>query len=207
MSNYQVLFNGEIAEQANLAHVQDNLARELGLDERKAKQLFSGRTVVIRSQLDQIQAQAWADKLSALGAICRIKDLTPKTQESNFSVDTNSSDRTLRDLTAAHVECPRCAHMQLDTSHCARCGVDLEAAFKQKRKEDLLIEKKIRELRSKQEAAPNNAIILGDGSVAEAQGEIDRLSETETNVAIETEIRPDMVSKPKGFLKWFLPGR
>ena len=41
--------------------------------------------------------------------------------------------------------------MQLDASHCARCGVDLEAAFRQKRKEDLMIEKKIRALRAQRE--------------------------------------------------------
>ena len=45
MANYQVLFNGEVAQSASIDAVRDNLARELGLDERKAKQLFSGRTV------------------------------------------------------------------------------------------------------------------------------------------------------------------
>ena len=54
MANYQVLFNGETLETADTERVRDNLARELGLDERKAKQLFSGRTVVIRSQLDRL---------------------------------------------------------------------------------------------------------------------------------------------------------
>ena len=56
MANYQVLFNGEVAERSSVAIVRENLARELGLDERKARQLFSGRTVVIRSQLDQDDA-------------------------------------------------------------------------------------------------------------------------------------------------------
>ena len=55
--------------------------------------------------------------------------------------------RSLKDITAAHQECPRCGYMQLEASHCSRCGVDLVAAIKQKRKEDLIIEKKIRELR------------------------------------------------------------
>ncbi len=158
MANFQVLFNGEVAEEADRDHVRDNLARELGLDERKAKQLFSGRTVVIRSQLDQHEALAWQTKLAQLGAVCRVKDLTPKPDHALFDVDkhhdVSSADKTLRDLTAAHVECPRCGHMQLDSGHCARCGVDLEQAFKQKRKEDLLIEKKIRELRTKQNPPP-----------------------------------------------------
>ena len=54
--------------------------------------------------------------------------------------------------------------MQLDSSHCARCGVDLEQAFKAKRKEDLLIEKKIRELRGKREQAEPQAVprVVGD---------------------------------------------
>jgi len=151
MANFQVLFNGEVAEEASQEHVRENLARELGLDARKAKQLFSGRTVIIRSQLDQHEAQAWQSKLAQLGAVCRVKDLTPKADTASYSVDKGHSERTLRDLTAAHVECPRCGHLQLDSGHCARCGVDLEMAFKQKRKEDLLIEKKIRELRAKQE--------------------------------------------------------
>lgn len=150
MANYQILFNGEVAEQASVDGVRTNLARELGLDDRKAKQLFSGRTVVIRSHLDQEQARAWQEKLAQFGAICRIKDLTPKDDRASFKQGHDVAEQTLRDITAAHLECPRCGHMQLDSSHCARCGVDLEQAFKMKRKEDLLIEKKIRELRTKE---------------------------------------------------------
>jgi ribosomal protein L37E len=56
------------------------------------------------------------------------------------------NDQTLKDITAAHVECPRCGHLQLESSHCTRCGIDIAAALVQKRKEDLLIQKKIREL-------------------------------------------------------------
>jgi ribosomal protein L37E len=156
MANYQVLFNGEVADTANVEHVRTNLARELGLDERKAKQLFSGRTVVIRSQLDQSEAQAWQDKLAGLGAMCRIKDLSAKVEKAEYRVDKNLADKTLRDITAAHTECPRCGHMQLDSSHCARCGTDLVQAFKQKRKEDKLIEKKLRDhrMRSSPQPAP-----------------------------------------------------
>ena len=160
MSNYQVLFNGEVASDSSQEVVRENLARELGLDERKAKQLFSGRTVVIRSQLDQHEAEAWQGRLAELGAVCRIKDLKPKEDVADFKVDKSAPDRTLRDLTAAHVECPRCGHMQLDSSHCARCGVDLEQAFKQKRKEDLLIEKKLRELRAKQESLREPEVVV-----------------------------------------------
>ena len=158
MANYQVLFNGEVLGSASVDSVRANLARELGLDERKAKQLFSGRTVVIRSQLEQTEAHAWQERFAELGAICRIKNLVPKDEPMDLSKAGRADqvERTLRDITAAHTECPRCGHMQLDDSHCARCGVDLEAAFRQKRKEDLMIEKKLKELKQKREtsAAP-----------------------------------------------------
>lgn len=150
MNHYQVLFSGEVAEGANESAVRDNLARELGIDQRKAGMLFSGRTVVIRSQLSREEAQALQERFADLGALARIKDLTPRTEPKlDYRVDRDErrGDHTLRDITAAHVECPRCGHMQLEASHCARCGIDIAAALNARRKEDRLIEKKIRELR------------------------------------------------------------
>ena len=103
-------------------------------------------------------------KFADLGALVRIKDLTPKTEDKKLDYRVDRADRgnehTLRDITAAHVECPRCGHLQLEASHCARCGIDIAAAIKAQRKEDLIIEKKIRELRHgaqpKQTATPDN---------------------------------------------------
>ena len=190
MANYQVLFNGEVAEQANSDSVRDNLARELGLDERKAKQLFSGRTVVIRSHLDQQQAQDWQDRLHQLGALCRIKDLTPKEDNMIFGVGKSGgpAEHTLRDITAAHLECPRCGHMQLDSSHCARCGVDLEQASRQQHKEDLLIEKKIRDLQAKRGDIPSRSAVVKPISVPTA----------------EPRVQDKPQDKPrKGMLRWF----
>jgi ribosomal protein L37E len=153
MSNYQVLFSGEIAEGAHEHTVRENVCRELGIDQRKATQLFSGRTVVIRSNLTQDEALALQGRFADLGALCRIKDLTPKLEEKklDYRIDRAErfADHTLRDITAAHVECPRCGHLQLEASHCARCGIDIAAAIKAQRKEDLIIEKKIRELKEK----------------------------------------------------------
>ena len=193
MANYQVLFNGEVAQFADVERVRANLARELGLDDRKAKQLFSGRTVVIRSQLDQDAAQAWANKLADLGAICRVKDLTPRKHELEFQGSKHSresNEHTLRDITAAHLECPRCGHMQLDSSNCARCGINLEAALRQKHKEDLLIEKKIRELRSKRESAPGQAAPPS------------RVSEPDEALTTNGQVRVANGEK-KGVLSWF----
>lgn len=152
MSDYQVLFSGEVARGSDLDQVRARLARELGIDDRKARALFSGRTVVIRSQLAEEEARELQVRLADLGAICRIKSLAAPRSAPQIDKDAlrleGQNDQTLKDITAAHVECPRCSHLQLESSHCARCGIDLAAALAQKRKEDLLIEKKIRELRA-----------------------------------------------------------
>ena len=164
MADYQVLFKGELVESASAGAVRDKLARELGLDERKAKRLFSGRTVVIRSRLKQAEAQAWQDRFAELGAICRIKNLAPAAQPLGIrdGVEANSNpERTLRDITAAHRECPRCGYMQLDGSHCTRCGVDLDSAARLKRKEDLIIEKKLQALRQEREHRSSDALRSG----------------------------------------------
>jgi len=151
MGNYQVLFSGDVSQNVSEDTVRDNLARELGIDERKARQLFSGRTVVIGSQLAQEDALEIQARFSQFGAICRIKDLTPIEPKIDYHIDrkdrASAIEHTLRDITAAHVECPRCGHLQLEASHCARCGIDIGAAIKAKRKEDLIIERKIREHR------------------------------------------------------------
>lgn len=157
MGDFQVLFSGEIARNSDMDGVRARLARELGIDDRKARALFSGRTVVIRSQLMEGEARKLQQRLADLGAICRIKSLSaPKDQ----AIDKDAlrmeghNEQTLKDITAAHVECPRCGHLQLEASHCNQCGVDIAAAMIQKRKEDLLIEKKIRDLRSGRDARP-----------------------------------------------------
>ena len=165
MGNYQVLFSGEVTEHASEEAVRGNLARELGIDERKARALFSGRTVVIKSQLKHEEALELQTQLGEFGAICRVKDLTPKNiNVADYRVDNRKdqeSEQSLRDITAAHGECPRCGHMQLEASHCARCGVDIGAVTRQKQKEDLIIEKKIRELRSPKNHRSPKKVVLG----------------------------------------------
>jgi hypothetical protein len=146
MGHFQVLFSGQVVEGANEPTVRQNIARRLGLDERKINQLFSGRTVVIRSEMSRQEAAALQAELAGLGALARIKDLAPD-DKAKFKIDRKGVDRTLQDITAAHVECARCGHLQLESEFCARCGVDMATAEKLKRKEDLLIEKKIRGLK------------------------------------------------------------
>ena len=174
MSNYQVLFNGVTVEGRDVEGVERAVAGELGIPHSKAKRLFNGRTVVLASQLSREEALDLETRLERAGAVARIKDLSPR-DELPPDYERNKSDGTLRDLTAAHVDCPRCGHMQLESTHCAKCGVDIEALFRKRRKEDILMEKKLRDHRAavaknadKQVAAQSGAD--GEGSDLAASG-------------------------------------
>jgi len=168
MGSFQVLFSGDLVKGADVETVRPRIARELGIDERKARQLFSGRTVVIRNQLEGQDAQALQQRFYDLGALCRVKNVgVPDSGKGNnrhnaqFDRDAarfeQRMDHTLRDITAAFIECARCGHMQLESSHCARCGIEIGAAAEQKHREDMLIEKQIRALRAKRALAEQAA--------------------------------------------------
>lgn len=153
MGQFQVLFSGEVVEGAQEAQVRINLSHRFGLDDRKVGQLFSGRTVVIESGLEMDRAYVLQKELIDLGAVVRVKDLTPEAEREpkmdarDYKGDNDHhADYTLNDITAAHIECPRCGHLQLDTSACARCGIDMASASTQKREEDRRIERQIRQL-------------------------------------------------------------
>ncbi len=171
MGDFQVLFSGEVSRGSDMDAVRARLARELGIDDRKARALFSGRTVVIRSQLMEGEARHLQQRLADLGAICRIKSLAAPRASAEIDKDAlrmeGNIDQTLKDITAAHVECPRCGHLQLEASHCNQCGIDIAAAILQQRKEDALIEKKIRDLRSgrRQPQPPAHAAAPAPGPV------------------------------------------
>ena len=63
VGNFQVLFSGVIIEGFEPSAVQVSVAAELGIDERKSVHLFSGKTVVLRSQLSQDAAVKLCDCL------------------------------------------------------------------------------------------------------------------------------------------------
>lgn len=153
MGQFQVLFSGEVVEGAQEAQVRMNLSHRFGLDDRKIGQLFSGRTVVIESGMERDRAYVLQKELIDLGAVVRVKDLTPEAERGpkmdarDYKGDNDHhADYTLNDITAAHIECPRCGHLQLDTPACARCGIDMASASTQKREEDRRIERQVRQL-------------------------------------------------------------
>lgn len=176
MGQFQVLFSGEVVEGAQEQQVRTNLSHKFGLDDRKVGQLFSGRTVVIESGMEMDQAYDLQKELIDLGAVVRVKDLTPESERQqkvdarDYKADAPHADYTLNDITAAHIECPRCGHLQLDAPNCGRCGIDMASASSEKRKEDRRIARQIRMLNS----APATADARSTGSVNPSKRSPDR---------------------------------
>ena len=69
MTRYEIAFSGQLVEGAPLASVQANLARLFQADAQRIAQLFSGRRVVIKNNLDEAGAEKYRLTLERAGAV------------------------------------------------------------------------------------------------------------------------------------------
>lgn len=72
---YEVAFYGEIVEGAELDQVKAKVAAMFKADAAKLAQLFSGKRVVIKKNIDQATANKYKSALQNAGAQCEVKSL------------------------------------------------------------------------------------------------------------------------------------
>lgn len=72
---YEVVFYGEIVEGAELDQVKAKVAAMFKADAAKLAQLFSGKRVVIKKNIDQATANKYKSALQNAGAQCEVKSL------------------------------------------------------------------------------------------------------------------------------------
>lgn len=75
MSLYEVAFSGKLVADARLDLVKANLARIFQADEQRIAQLFSGRRIVIKSNLDAAGAEKYREILARAGALLEVRAL------------------------------------------------------------------------------------------------------------------------------------
>ena len=63
MARYEIAFSGELVPGAQLEAVQANLAKLFQADAQRIAQLFSGRRVVIKNNLDEAAAEKYRSTL------------------------------------------------------------------------------------------------------------------------------------------------
>lgn len=75
MSLYEIAFAGQLVPGAQLELVKENLARLFQADEQRIALLFSGRRIVIKSNLDAAGAEKYRATLERAGAVAIVQSL------------------------------------------------------------------------------------------------------------------------------------
>lgn len=69
---FEVAFSGQISEGANLEEVKTRVGKMFNADDAKLAQLFSGKRIVIKKNIDQATAAKYKTALNRAGAECEI---------------------------------------------------------------------------------------------------------------------------------------
>lgn len=75
MSRFEIAFSGQIVPGADPDQVKANLARVFQADAQRIALLFSGRRVVIKSDLDEAAAEKYRATLERAGAVAQVHAL------------------------------------------------------------------------------------------------------------------------------------
>ncbi|HLA31380.1 MAG TPA: hypothetical protein VJ047_10190 [Pseudomonas sp.] len=78
MARYEIAFSAQLVPGAQLESVKANLAKLFQADEQRLALLFSGRRIVIKSNLDEAGAEKYRATLERAGALVEVVDLEPQ---------------------------------------------------------------------------------------------------------------------------------
>lgn len=81
MARYEIAFSGQLVPGARLELVKANLAKLFQADEQRLALLFSGRRIVIKSNLDAAGAEKYRSTLERAGAQVEVVDLDQAIEE------------------------------------------------------------------------------------------------------------------------------
>ncbi len=81
MSRYEIAFSGEMVAGANPESVKANVAKLFQADAQRIALLFSGRRIVIKSNLDAAGAEKYRETLSRAGAVVEVRGLDVEIEE------------------------------------------------------------------------------------------------------------------------------
>ncbi len=74
---FEIAISGGILDGENSEDVKARVGKMFNADEAKIAQLFSGKRVVIKKNVDQQTAAKYKNALTKAGAVCEIKSLSP----------------------------------------------------------------------------------------------------------------------------------
>lgn len=109
MSLYEVAFSGKLVADAQLDLVKANLAKIFQADEQRIAQLFSGRRIVIKSNLDAAGAEKYREILARAGAVLEVRalgqgDVAPAAESESSAAVQTAPAGARQELAAAPVK-------------------------------------------------------------------------------------------------------
>ncbi len=81
MGRYEVAFSGEMVAGAQPELVKANVAKVFQADAQRIALLFSGRRIVIKSNLDAAAAEKYRETLARAGALVEVRSLDEEVEE------------------------------------------------------------------------------------------------------------------------------
>jgi len=127
---YRVVFRGELAFGRSAAEVKAQLKERFKFGEATLDKLFSGKAIVLKSDLDEATAQRYAKAFWETGARCAVEPLTVAPQ-------LELARRPAPVAAAPTMVCPKCEQSQPQGETCVGCGVVI-AKFRQRQEESFL---------------------------------------------------------------------
>lgn len=88
---FEVAFSGEIIEGENAEDVRARVGKIFNADETKLTHLFSGKTIVIKKNIDQQTAAKYEAALNKAGAECEIRSMNPVQPAARVAADSETA--------------------------------------------------------------------------------------------------------------------
>ncbi len=129
---YNLVFEGKIARGQTPEEVKKKLGAMLKLDAKGVGQIFSGRPVIIKKELDPQTAAKYKQAFESAGAVARLEETAPAGPESSAGDLKQKSEPKL-------AACPHCGYKQRPAAHCIKCGAVMDPAAKQAKEAEMMV--------------------------------------------------------------------
>ena len=116
---YNVVFKGEFSLEHDIDDVKEKLAKLFKLKPETVDSLFSGKTVIIRKNVDELTARKYQKAADGCGAIFELEPVedAPAAQAAPASPQAPKAPSG-----AALIKCPNCEFEQSRSTTCIQCG-------------------------------------------------------------------------------------
>ncbi|MCG4455539.1 MULTISPECIES: DUF805 domain-containing protein [unclassified Pseudomonas] len=121
-ARFKIVFSGELMPEVALETAQDKLARLFKSDHTRINALFSGRTIALKRNLSEDEADQYLAALHRAGARAR-KEPEPGV---SLSLEDTGEHRFAASAASSDMTCPKCDHRQAKAAECSACGVIIE---------------------------------------------------------------------------------